>query len=105
MLVTGSLTFGGDFSYHGLVLVIGKGELHENGGGSGGIKGALVLAKIGDDQYPTNPTDSHLLNKLGAPVYDYPGGGTAGFNYDSCTIKDITGAANFVVVARREITY
>ncbi|PYS21145.1 MAG: hypothetical protein DMF72_18375 [Acidobacteria bacterium] len=57
--------------------------------------------------YKTNPTDANLVfpKKLGAPIYDYPGGGTAGFNYDSCMIKDISGAANFVVVARREITY
>jgi hypothetical protein len=114
LLVTGTLTFSGDFSYKGLVLVIGAGVLHEQGGGGGGLTGALVVAKIGDNSgcgtttghcYSTNPTDGNLLSALGAPTYDYPGGGSAGFHYDSCLIKDITGKSNFTVLARREITY
>jgi hypothetical protein len=105
LLVTGSLTFSGNFAWNGLVLVVGQGELHESGGGNKGITGALMLAKIGNANYSTNPTDGNLLTQLGSPIYDYPGGGTAGFKYDSCVIKSITGKSNFTVLARREITY
>ena len=114
LLVTGTLTLSGNFSYHGLILVVGQGQIVENGGGSGGITGAIVLANIGDNSgcgvagghcYSTNPTDQNLLSQLGNPVYNYPGGGNAGFHYDSCMIRDITAKANFTVIARREITY
>lgn len=114
LLVTGKLTLSGDFSFHGLVLVIGQGEIDENGGGNGGIVGGMVLAKIGDNSgcgvaggncYSTNPTDQNLLQHLGAPVWNYPGGGANGFNYNSCMLQTIVQAADFTVIARREITY
>jgi hypothetical protein len=114
LLVTGTLSFSGNFSWNGLIMVVGTGAIIENGGGNGGIKGAMMVANIGDNSgcgttgghcYKTNPTDANLLPNIGAPTYDYPGGGTNGFNYDSCMIQDISGAANFVVISRREITY
>jgi len=46
LLVTGQLTYSGNESWNGLVLLIGEGRLHRNGGGNGHNTGAVVLANI-----------------------------------------------------------
>ena len=61
--------------------------------------------KASDGTVTTNPTDKSLLTKLGTPTFDWSGGGGNGIQYSSCALKTALGAANFTVIARREITY
>lgn len=105
LLVTGTLTLSGNFSYNGLILVIGSGVLNANGGGNGQMNGAIVVANIGNSSYSTNPTDSNLLGQLGAPTFNFNGGGGNGLQYNSCNLNLSATAANYTVISRREITY
>jgi hypothetical protein len=112
LLVTGKLTLQGDFTFTGSIYVIGKGAVVATGGGGGQITGGVVVANIADNSgcpnspcYTTNPTDKSTLPKLGTPQYDWSGGGGNGIQYSSCALKAALGAANFTVIARREITY
>jgi hypothetical protein len=106
LLVTGTLTFSGDFTWNGLVLVIGDGNIQMNGGGSAQITGAMVVANIaGNSSYATNPTTANLATQLGSPTMNWSGGGGNGIKYDSCKLDLAVTASNFTVIARREITY
>ena len=53
LVVTGELSYGGNDSWDGLVLVVGEGRLVRSGGGNGHSTGALVLANI--DPSPNGP--------------------------------------------------
>ena len=77
LLVTGTLSFGGDFSWNGLVFVIGDGVLTFNGGGSGQINGSVIVAKIWDASHTP-------LSSLGSPNISWVGGGGNGIHYDHC---------------------
>jgi hypothetical protein len=118
LLVTGNLTFSGNNAWHGLIFVIGSGNFVENGTPT--IDGAILVAKIGQTSgcpgttncYATNPSDANMYRDpvsgqkvLGSPTFHWNGGGIGGINYNSCTIQSVKQAANFTVLARREITY
>jgi hypothetical protein len=112
LLVTGTLTLNGDFTFNGSIYVIGAGKVVAGGGGSGQITGAVVVANIADNSgcpnspcYTLNPTDKSYTPTLGVPTYDWSGGGGNGIQYSSCSLKAALGAANFTVISRREITY
>jgi hypothetical protein len=106
LLVTGNMVASGDFSWTGTILVIGSGNITFNGGGSGQINGAVVVANIGNANYATDPTNSaNLLTKLGSPTFNFNGGGGNGIFYDSCSTIQGTAHATYKVLARREIVY
>jgi Tfp pilus assembly protein PilX len=71
LVVTGTLTFSGDYSWNGLILVIGNGASIMNGGGNGQVNGAVFLANTAG-------------GTLGSPVADWTGGGGNGVQYDHC---------------------
>jgi hypothetical protein len=79
LVVTGTLRMSGDFSWHGTVLIVGKGDLEFSGGGTGSIYGEVIVANIWDNQTPPN-----LLPKLGSPTIHWNGGGNNGIYYDHC---------------------
>ena len=118
LLVTGNLVLSGNTPWHGLILVIGSGQFTENG--TPAIDGAILVAKIGKtngcpgttDCYAQNPSDANLYRDpvtgqkvLDSPTFHWNGGGIGGIHYNSCTIQSVLQAANFTVLARREITY
>ena len=43
LIVTGELTLSGNFSYDGLILVLGAGRVIRNGGGNGTIRGGILV--------------------------------------------------------------
>ena len=71
LVVTGTLTFSGNYSWNGLVLVIGQGASIMNGGGNGQIVGAVYVANT-------------LGNAFGSPNASWNGGGGNGIQYDHC---------------------
>lgn len=71
LVVKGTLTIGGDYTWNGLVLVIGEGAGVFNGGGNGQVNGAIFVAN----------TSGGTLN---APKIDYSGGGGNGVQYNHC---------------------
>jgi hypothetical protein len=77
LVVTGTLTMSGDFSWHGAILIAGDGHLDFNGGGTGTIVGTVIVAKIWDGSHNTLPS-------MGSPTIEWNGGGNNGIYYDHC---------------------
>ena len=77
LIVTGELTLSGNFSYDGLILVLGAGRVIRNGGGNGTIRGGILVGA-----YSAN-----------SPTFDRPssfetnGGGNSLTQYCSDSIK------------------
>ena len=67
----------GNFGWNGVVLVIGKGRLINNGGGNGQINGTVIVAR-------TRDSSGNLMSTLGTPTVDWSGGGGNGIYYDHC---------------------
>ena len=82
LIVTGELTLNGNFSYDGLILVLGEGRLRRNGGGNGAIRGGILIGAYSD----------------GSSTFDLPseidtgGGGNSLIQYCSDSIKNAFGA-------------
>jgi hypothetical protein len=75
LIVTGKLTLDGNFSFNGVIMVLGTGEVYRSGGGNGNILGAMFVAK-----FPATGADT---DQFSAPVFDTSGGGNATIQY--CT--------------------
>jgi hypothetical protein len=97
LVVTGNFTFSGDWGWRGVVLVIGQGNMQENGGGNNEFDGALLVAKTLDGA--GNP-----LAALGVPTVNWTGGGGNGVYYDSCWINNATSGVTYKVLGFRELS-
>ena len=84
LVVTGTLTFGGDYSWNGIILVIGDGAAVIDGGGQGQINGALFLANT-----------SAGGSSFGSPTLTYTGGGGNGVYYDHCWVDNSLNNVNW----------
>ena len=77
LVVTGVLTFQGNFTWNGIVMVIGQGDIEFGGGGGGTINGSVIIAK-------TRDSSGNQLADLGTPTMNWSGGGGNGIYYDHC---------------------
>ncbi|HEY6213021.1 MAG TPA: hypothetical protein VIW45_12090, partial [Vicinamibacterales bacterium] len=109
LLVTGTLVMGGNFSWNGLVLVIGDGNIQFGGGGNGQINGSVIAAKIWDGYATKN-----LLSEIGSPHLSWNGGGGNGVYYNHCWADDMLSKVPFFppppskqlkIVSTRTVTY
>lgn len=82
LVVTGSITFKGNYTWNGPVIAIGQGQVDLGGGGSGTFNGALLVAK-------TRDSSGNLLATAGSPDINYNGGGTNTINYDHCWAENM----------------
>jgi hypothetical protein len=88
LVVTGNLTFSGDFDFDGIVLVLGSfrdstntlqgGSLTRNGGGNGTIAGAVIVASFDRD----NPT------AFGNTSLNTSGGGNSDIVFNSTKVSN-----------------
>ncbi len=101
LLVTGNLTFQGNPSYNGLILVIGKGSVVKNGGGNGVVNGSMLVANLYDSNGALLPASS----APGVPYFNWNGGGTVSWNYDSCWSSMMNNLQSYRIVAVREMMY
>jgi hypothetical protein len=101
LLVTGNLTFQGNPSYNGLILVIGKGSVLKNGGGNGTVNGSMLVANLYDSNNALLPASS----APGVPHFNWNGGGTVSWNYDSCWSNMMNSLQAYRIVAVREMMY
>ena len=97
LVVTGKLTFQGNFNFNGLIIVTGKDGVERSGGGSGTIQGNIIIApyvgsRVEDGITPTE-TDGFL-----APQYDLSGGGNSTVVYNSNAMANgLIAVSNFVL--------
>ena len=96
LVVTGTFTASGNVGWNGLVLVVGQGNFTGNGGGNNSYNGAVVVAKTLD-------ASGNPLATLGAPTFNFNGGGGNGINYSSGCIAQATTLSTFHVMAFREM--
>jgi hypothetical protein len=110
LLVTGTLYYDPDATWEGIVLVIGQGNFVSTKSGTGGIDGAVFIAKTRDGV-------GALLPTLGASSFSQTGTGSSGrgINYNSCWINNrfvngnwvspgAKGPLTYQVLSFREIT-
>jgi len=98
LLVTGTLKYDPDATWEGVVLVIGQGSFVSTRSGSGGIDGAVFLAK-------TRDSTNNLLSTLGAASFSQTGGSSSGrgIYYNSCLVRSAMGPITYKVISFREI--
>jgi len=99
LLVTGTLKYDPDATWEGIVLVIGQGSFISTKAGTGGIDGAIFIAK-------TRDASNSLLMTLGPSSFSQTGGGLnlgRGINYNSCIAQSAQGPITYKVIAFKEI--
>jgi hypothetical protein len=91
LAVTGSLRWSGDFSWKGLIFVVGDGSVSFAGGGNGEIDGSIFVSKIWDASCSgtTIPGHSNLCTSVQGPTFHWNGGGGNGIRYDHCWATDL----------------
>lgn len=107
LVVTGTLTLKGAFTFKGMIIVTGKGGVHRSGGGgqTGYLVGNVVVApyqnsKIVDRVIP-GPPAQEIDDPPGiflAPHYDITGGGSSNLQFNSAALQSsLTAISNFVL--------
>jgi hypothetical protein len=82
LVVTGTLSMSGNPNFDGVILVLGGGQVIRDGGGSGNVYGAMIVARF--DRYGTG-------NFL-APTFTTNGGGDSRWQYDSVAVAQALSA-------------
>jgi hypothetical protein len=77
LVVTGTLSMSGNPNFDGVILVLGGGRVERDGGGSGNVYGAMIVARF--DRYGTG-------NFL-SPTFNTNGGGNSRWQYDSVAVS------------------
>lgn len=102
LLVTGNFYYDPGATWEGVVLVIGQGNFVSTRGGTGGIDGAVFIAKTRDNA-------GNLMANLGASSFSQTGPGGVnsnvgrGINYNSCLARAAEGPISYKVMAFKEI--
>jgi hypothetical protein len=96
MIVTGTLTLDGNFSFRGMMIVTGQGGVKRKGAGNGEIFGNLIVAPyVNSGVLPSSePVGTSFL----APQYDLSGGGSSSISYSSSAVgSGLLAVDNFVL--------
>jgi hypothetical protein len=96
LIVTGSLTLDGNFSFRGMMIVTGQGGVKRKGAGNGEIFGNLIVAPyVNSGVLPSSePVGTSFL----APQYDLSGGGSSNISYSSSAVgSGLLAVDNFVL--------
>jgi hypothetical protein len=102
LVVTGTLSFTGNATFDGLILVVGQGMISESGGGNGGFNGSVFIAQTHSTTAPY--AEYTAAHGLGTPQLQWNGGGNAFIQYNSCW-SQIGDGKIYVPIATREEMY
>jgi len=100
LVVTGSLTYRGNFDFNGLVLVVGQGYMQAAGGGRGTFYGSVFIANTN-----THTSPYSQMGATGPPTLNWNGGGTNGIYYNSCYANILGNNLHYMVLSSREEMY
>jgi hypothetical protein len=95
LLARGNVIVTGNFSWNGLILIIGQGVLHWNALGNGTVNGGIFIAR-------TRALDGTLLNSRGDITADFNGGGGTGIRYNTSAIAAANQAFPYMPIAIKE---
>jgi Tfp pilus assembly protein PilV len=89
LVVEGTLTMHGSFSWYGPIFVVGDGVFNYSGGGTGQIQGNLFVSKVWNGDGVTYPDWAAKIGSLadpdaGSPTIHWNGGGGNGIQFDHC---------------------
>ena len=96
LIVTGTLTLRGNFSFRGIIIVTGQGGVDRRGAGNGVIEGNMIVAPyVNSSILPeSNPVGGSFLS----PQYDLSGGGSSTIQYNSTALNSaLLAVSNFVL--------
>jgi hypothetical protein len=100
LVVEGNLSFSGNPTYNGVILVIGKGNVNWTGGGNGTIDGAMLVANL------YNSSNQLITSGApGTPNITFSGGGNMTVQYDSCWVAAMNQMAPYKSLGIREMAY
>jgi hypothetical protein len=99
LVVTGTLSMGGNASFNGVILVLGDGVLDRNGGGNGDILGAMVVAKFART-WPAS--ENNIAHPFLAPTYTTSGGGNSTIQYSSSAVNNAMNTMGYRVLGVSE---
>ncbi|HSE15805.1 MAG TPA: hypothetical protein VLB46_02065 [Pyrinomonadaceae bacterium] len=85
LVVTGTLTMRGNTNFRGIILVLGKGEVIRDGGGTGEIYGGITIAAF-----------DRTAGGFTAPTFHTNGGGNSTIQYDSSALTTAIGSGSNV---------
>jgi hypothetical protein len=94
LIVTGDLTTRGNTDFEGLILVLGRGTVSRNGGGSGVIRGSIIVANFDPNGAAGTP--------FGSSSFSINGGGNSTVGYDSQWINKALDTLGISIVGVRE---
>jgi Tfp pilus assembly protein PilX len=101
LVVRGNVTTMGNWSWTGLILIIGQGSLTWHGGGGGSINGGILIARTHDTDRSSTNLLGTLLTTRGAITADFNGGGGNGIHYDSAAINSSSQPFPYSVISYR----
>ena len=97
MVVTGKLTFHGNFSFNGLIIVTGRDGVERSGGGAGTIQGNIVVSPYIANRVEDG-IDPEITATFLSPQYDLSGGGNSTVVYNSKSVANgMVAVSNFVL--------
>ena len=101
LIVRGNVTVAGNFTWNGLILILGQGVLHWNQG-FGSVNGGVFIARTrSNDRTITNLLGTQLATR-GAITADFNGAAGSGIIYDSAKILAANGPLPYSPIAIRE---
>ena len=86
LVVTGTLTFDGNTDWDGMLIVVGEGNMLRNGGGSGVISGAVIVADVAGPNGVYNDGDD-CQNGFESPDFVVNGAGNSDVEFCSTAIS------------------
>jgi len=95
LVARGSVVVTGNFTWNGLILIIGHGMLHWNALGNGTVNGGMLIAR-------TRATDGTLLTSRGDLTVDFNGGGGTGIRYNTSAIAAANKAFPYKPISVKE---
>jgi hypothetical protein len=99
LVVTGNLIYDPDASWYGIIMVVGKGLVNGDHGGSGEFDGTVLAVQTLD------PATGAPLGSLGTPqVLFTPSMGGKGIYYSTCWIKNSLPTSGYKVLSFHEIS-
>jgi hypothetical protein len=85
LVVTGNLEMSGNPTFDGIILVLGEGSVNRNGGGSGTISGAMIVARFARS-WPAS--ENGMDHPFLAPTFNTNGGGNSTIQSSSTAITN-----------------